>query len=335
MKLQAVFMCTLAHIYSASSQRFNIRRETIRLFRNQVFWQTLPAQEKEERIMEMVNATAGLRGNFPPSSGLILTDDLNPSFAHNEDRVPYTREKRAHSVGYIAAVEFNSTGNHQYTGLFEGAPYGVVRLSSSFQQSPSGIGPGLAVKLFRDGMPSVNLFGLIGLDGQPGGNFFEFNLSNHIPDDERPPDDPLIKKFESTALPANMLGLSEVAVVSTNGTAVPPGDVKYPFQLIFQPDEMWRTAFSSVSAGTDLLVSFSQIPSGSVLYQVLAVSEPNAAPTHIGELVTKSAIMDTLFGDRFLFFQHECMERDLLENPDWAIAMSLNETLCPFLSTRR
>merc|ERR1712066_707933 len=73
-------------------------------------------------------------------------------------------------------------GGHAYTGLFQGAEYGIIRLSSAKAPDSSGVTPGMGVKLFRDGRPSANFVAMYSLDGQPcsDSNFFAHDWHNHI-----------------------------------------------------------------------------------------------------------------------------------------------------------
>jgi hypothetical protein len=61
---------------------------------------------------------------------------MSPTFETNADAMPETwygstRTKYIHSVGAIGKCSFVSTGDHPYTGIFEGADYGFCRLSSA------------------------------------------------------------------------------------------------------------------------------------------------------------------------------------------------------------
>ena len=71
------------------------------------------------------------------------------------DVLPPNRPKRIHSVGLVAPIAFNSfRDRHNYTGLFKGARYGVLRVSSAAEPETSktvgDITPGGGFKFFRD-----------------------------------------------------------------------------------------------------------------------------------------------------------------------------------------
>ena len=93
------------------------------------------------------------------------------------------RDKTIHSVGNVGKVKWISTGDHTYTGIFKGADYGYIRLSSASRvntKTPS-MTPGMGVKFLRDGVDSANFVAMNSVDGQKDLNFFAKDWSNHIP----------------------------------------------------------------------------------------------------------------------------------------------------------
>ena len=62
------------------------------------------------------------------------------------------REKLTHILGVVANVKYESTGDHEYTGMFQGGEYGILRLSSGqLTHDPAkGMISSFAMKLFRD-----------------------------------------------------------------------------------------------------------------------------------------------------------------------------------------
>ena len=63
-------------------------------------------------------------------------------------------------------VSIISKGNHNYSGVFQGAECAFLRLSLTFDPKKKGVAPGLALKVLRDGLPSTNVSSLYSLDGQ-------------------------------------------------------------------------------------------------------------------------------------------------------------------------
>ncbi len=60
-----------------------------------------------------------------------------------------------------------------YTGIFEGASYGLLRLSSALRPDTTkkenakgaNFGPGMALKFLRDGVHSANLVAMYSVEG--------------------------------------------------------------------------------------------------------------------------------------------------------------------------
>ena len=67
----------------------------------------------------------------------ILFESMNPTFEAKGDEMPCywngCRYKAIHSVGTVAKVKFIPFQNSDFTGIFHGADYGLVRLSAAIQ----------------------------------------------------------------------------------------------------------------------------------------------------------------------------------------------------------
>ena len=80
-------------------------------------YKALSAKDKEHCVMEMIKADKGERGEFPDDAtfaSLMETRDLDLTFGPG-DMLPY-ESKAFHSVGFIASIEYESVGDHPYTG---------------------------------------------------------------------------------------------------------------------------------------------------------------------------------------------------------------------------
>jgi len=75
-----------------------------------------------------------------------------------------------------------------------------------------------------------------------------------------------------------------------------------------------------------------QIPSGTTLYHLLAVPEPNASAIYIGDIIMTSQFTTSYWGDKYMFFKHENMQDDLNYRPDWTADVPV--TICPWLSVK-
>ena len=90
-------------------------------------------------------------------------ETMSPTFDTKSDAMPdnifgFPRTKFIHSVGVVGRCKFVSNGEHQYTGIFEGADHGLVRLSSAIAPTNiTGMAPGMGLKFLRDGVMSSDL----------------------------------------------------------------------------------------------------------------------------------------------------------------------------------
>lgn len=101
------------------------------------------------------------------------------------------RHKTVHPVGNVGKAEWRNLGGHSYTGIFEGADTGYVRLST---QRPV-ITPEeredddqlvmmstMALKFLRDGVDSANSVANQNLGGQASYNYFDAPLFTNLMD---------------------------------------------------------------------------------------------------------------------------------------------------------
>jgi hypothetical protein len=100
---------------------------------------------------------------------------MEPTFETKGDVLPNgilgTREKYIHSVGSVGKVRLE-VKNPQFSGIFKGADYGIIRLSSALDPKDY-LAPGMGLKFLRTGMDSANLVAMWSVNGQPGNwNFF-------------------------------------------------------------------------------------------------------------------------------------------------------------------
>ena len=145
--------------------------------------------EKLGALWNSIVETEGSEGAWPgvKLAGIFI-EPMNPTFAQAGDVFKQglfgQRTKYIHSVGAHGKVTLNSFGNHPFTGIFQGADKGIVRLSSAAKPekgTKAPLGPGMGLKFLRDGMDSANLVAMYSVNGQPSEwNFFEHEFKNHI-----------------------------------------------------------------------------------------------------------------------------------------------------------
>jgi len=99
----------------------------------------------------------------------IFLESMEPSFDTKGDALPSgilgTRRKYIHSVGAVGKVSFRPANNtFNFSGIFHGADYGLIRLSSALEPKDY-IAPGMGLKFLRDGMDSANLVSMYSVNG--------------------------------------------------------------------------------------------------------------------------------------------------------------------------
>lgn len=291
------------------------------------YYEYLTAAEKETLLWEKVQETAGTKGSFSPFRLLkMFTKDLSPTVDHYSDFIPYEGGKPFHSVGAVATVKFDTSGsNGTFTGIFAGgSSHGMIRLSLALGSRNSAYVPGLALKFLRNGMYSANVMAMEGIDGQESGNFFERDFSNHITEAKAFTRQLLTRKFARTYEPPGMVGLSDVASFTEQGSPVCPDeesacDVLFPYELIFKPNPVLREQFVDAAPSEEGLEELvSSIPEGTKLYDVFARAEPQDVDLiRLGTLETTSEFLYSEFGDNELFFRHQRITDDFALRPEW------------------
>ena len=102
------------------------------------------AASKKDQLWAKVIADRS-SGSFPSTLELpgLFVEAMDPTFTTPGDQMPTelfglrTRTKYIHSVGVVGKVKFVSSGAHPFTGVWEGAQHGLVRLSSAAEPSSS------------------------------------------------------------------------------------------------------------------------------------------------------------------------------------------------------
>lgn len=239
-------------------------------------------------------------GGFSTLIGSFAFLSLDKSFTHSSDEMPKGRLKVIHTYGSVAPIEWISTGNHEYTGLYKGA-CGLVRLGWAAPPSVSGHTPGMAIKLFVSGQPSKNLHVMHSLDGQgENANFFENVFTNIIPKPEGLLLKAVEKIFALFATRTTHLDVAHLGRVRRTGAEVT--EARSPYQLYFVPTE---EAQLPTDGATDLRVSLGQFEPGTVLYRIYAREEQAEESIEIGFLRTTDRFVASKYGDEKLFFQHD------------------------------
>jgi len=228
-----------------------------------------------------------------------------------------TRAKVIHTVGAVGRVEWKDLGGHNYSGIFNGAQHGLVRLSLALEPDTKELNtaPGMGLKFLRDGVDSANLVAMYSVDGQQSWNFFKNDFSNHIPKISFAKTATLGLKFATATRNIRQVGISDWGKYGENG--VETANPSFPYRLRFHPTGNISFPDTYARPTTEDLVT---IPAGSVLYQVFALDAPEklgGEEKRIADLVLTSEVVTSKWGDQHLFIRHQDMAEDLQLRPEW------------------
>lgn len=276
-------------------------------------YQTLTALEKQQIVWQKISSQP--YATLPPMTFFSADDwkalhaariaraasSLGKSFDHVSDEMPEGRVKMIHAYGSAALVEFVADKAHPFTGLFKSGALGLVRLSLGTPMASTGnFVPGMAIKLFVDGVPSKNMHVMQTLEGQ-GDNrdFFKHTFTNKLPEAASRATKIGAGHFGGFVENPIFLKVDHVASVQANGTR--EEDVVAPYQLFFRPADVHLP-----EGAADFRAELAKVPPGSKLYDVFAAySQYTKTRVFIGTLVTRSNFVSSEYSDKVLYFQHE------------------------------
>jgi len=314
--MQSIFVMTLSFIgggcQSQSQRLFNTENRNSAAWKHVTIWHEV-----------LLNISSGswphrnlavMEGPTPPA---FFTLDLCPTFEAPGDELPSGRRKFSHAVGSVGKVKFIARPNN-YTGIFQGAKYGIIRISLTNEPAPGYFGPsfGFGLKFLRDGVDSASVVVRYNNVTQKSWNLFSENLSNHyIGQGELTVS---LAKFNAQASPyIAQVGLSDMARYGENGKYIPDNRVNYPYKLVFKPTR--KIAFRDEHHG-ELQDDLKTIEKNTTLWEVHAWDDPSelgGVEKHIGDLVLTSPLVRSLYGDTKLFFRHQDIRDDFKLRPQW------------------
>jgi hypothetical protein len=279
-------------------------------------YEKLSAKQKHDIVLAHVNKDRS-SGTYPSLVNVltgVLGESVMVSFNASADVFPEKRTKYIHGVGVTGGMRFDSVGGHPYTGLFQGAEHGIIRLSSAKSPSSDGFAPGMGIKFFRDGRPSANFVAMYSLDGQPctDKDFFTHDWHNHIALTNNFGLKIIAAKFWQASFCPLQVGISDLAS-SGHGESG-----KFPYKLTFH-------ALVSSDCSCDdyakCLSNLAKFGNGTKLFEVSATASPGGKAHLIGHITLTTQLTTSKFGDEELFFSHQHMEEDFALEPAWLKAI--------------
>jgi hypothetical protein len=223
--------------------------------------------------------------------GLLFTP-LRKKMDDQADEAPAGWRKAIHAHGSVAQVEYISTGDHSYSGLWQGAT-GLVRLSVTGDPAKRGFAPGLALKLLVDHQASANFSALYTLTGQgQDHNFFAHPLSNIVPVVNELGPKFINGIFRRVTRYPTKLSLQDFGMFDRSGNTI--SKPASPVQISLVP------ALQFASNPHDFRLDLATIPVGTKIFTVKCSDSGQV----IGQLKTKSEFVASAYGDSQLFFRH-------------------------------
>lgn len=284
-------------------------------------YDTLSGCEKQEILWEKV--VASTHKELPAYSKFGAIQLLKMSFQEiglkgslHSDFAPKDWIKYIHRRGAIVKTKLVPRSG-VYTGIFQGADCGLLRLSLTYNPNGSkAVAPGIAFKILRDGTHSANISALVSLEGQDRDfNFFKNPLSNVVPISSKFGQKLVHNLFGKVTSYPEELEVSDMAMIDAKGEKAK--EVKTPRQLFFVPA---GPSFSSEDH--DVREDFLSIPEGTTVYKLYALSAKYKNfdysnyklddvakfiqdSEHVADIVTTSEFVASEFGDEGIFFRHQ------------------------------
>jgi len=236
----------------------------------------------------------------------------------------------------VAKVKFVAEKKTPYTGVFEGAENGIIRLSETDLIDDSistAANPSIAIKFLRSHVHSANMFGMVSLEGERSWNFFEKDFTSQLPLKIEKDDcetQTILRWSARASRHVMSVGSSDTAKWKEDGTEISDEDINFPFMLRFKP----KRGLPETDGNSRFFEQLNEngtnpIPNNTTLFDVYAlakppknVRDPTSAPedeVKIGKIINTTPFTQSLWGDERLFFSHTELEEDLQLRPEWNV----------------
>lgn len=245
--------------------------------------------------------------------GLFLTA-LRAKMDLRSDQALRNWKKAIHAHASIAKVKFIPASDTPFTGLFQGADYGLLRCSVTGDPADRGFAPGLAVKFLIDGKPSENFSALVSLTGQGNNyNFFANEFSNIVPVVNQV--GPKLINFIFRRVTKHPTKLSLEDLSETDQQGQPQSNPCYPAQIFLVPNPAvqfpdspphdFRNDLATIAPGTPLFSVYA-VDSSLEKKETSTLDQPLRQNARwIGFIETTSEFVCSAYGDSQLFFRHQ------------------------------
>jgi hypothetical protein len=273
------------------------KREILQSMIEDSEYRTLPANDGKSKLELVTDLTRAAIGNA----------FLSKAFENDGDIMESKRQKILHRYGSTALVAFEPTSPVAATGLLSEHALGLIRIAPAVPPKDDDFTAGLALKLFVDGEPSVNLLAMYSVDGQGAShNTFQETFSTSIADAVGLPEKTLGKLFERVVGAGNAahVGPDRLALVTSNGASVETGQATAVTKVMFEPTDEAKGLIPATSREDCRDALAKRVPAGTTLYRVFIARPDDANRTLVGTLKTETPFVASHVGDR-LFFKHD------------------------------
>ncbi len=261
--------------------------------------------------------TAYPHDKLPPFEDIdilgLIRGSMNTKMDHLDDIAPENWKKPIHRRAVVAQVRWVPSPHAQKRswGSLSQEQLGLLRASLTYTPKKRGLAPGLALKIFRDQKPSLDVSLLTGLDSHGQNyNFFEKPFSNFVPPSKSFGARIVDLIFSRASRPTQMIGFQHFSADDRKVSGSGPIQIFFKSSLRFSPEAHdIRNDFMGLPIGTELGAFFYR--SAELESDYLAYDSPKSklfsqsANTCIGSLVLESVFVASEFGDDRLFFRHE------------------------------
>lgn len=280
-------------------------------------------QEKQEMIWSQIKADSSLGGYYPTD---LITESVVTSFDNEWDFHPAGRRKVIHGNGAICKFDVDVSADSPFSGLLKAGSKisGLIRMGPAtdpYSVTSSGMAPGVSIKFLRTGTMSANFLLLNNLNPLPDNsfNFFQVPKFNQLTADIQTPDLILLgQKFCATGHCITKVGISNVCTHDQDGNEAE--ELNFPFKFTFTPADISFPAEAPANQQA-FMDQFKAIPVGSRLYTIRGHTSPeDTEGLVLGDVVTSSECLTSLYGDTKLAFKHQWIEDDVALKPEWSEA---------------
>ena len=233
----------------------------------------------------------------------VNTSFFKGAWENDGDLMVNGRAKIIHRYASTATFTFQPTTPAAATGLLSAPAIGIVRIGPAIAPTSTAYVPGMGIKFFVDGQPSVNMVAMPSVDGQGRDrNTFALTYGTTIPTPMGLAQKVLEGLFAKAAGHGNTgrVGPGPLAAINRDGSDVDPSSITRIDEVLFEPTPESSRLIPSDSKQDNRTDLARRVPAGTKLFNVYI----KPGRRYVGDIVTDSPFSSSRVGDR-LFFKHD------------------------------